>query len=557
MQQIDGFIVRDLQEIIELPALCLPRLFVQRNIPGRIYPDGTLSFFLFGRENTLIQQYGFRENELSEPILRSGENNYQVDDIRSVERRDRSLLTAFPQGDELPCFGRGDLCFAEADGLPADAKRAGSIFPAFGFAFHVCTGESARFIHLFHGKEQRFGQCGCGLPGHRLGIKLVEFVVLFSCKTNGFITPDPSLVIFSSLLGGRKCLLYFSKTFLTIIHMKLTHVTAAAVCIGMMLVACQKDKEISGVQTNKQLRAGDPEQGEDIMAAFFAQTREHATEHFKIRADKGGVIVTEQGTELHIQPGVLMNPDGSQIEGWVEVAVLDNYSRGADALTNLTTETDGAEDNPGLLTSAGSFDFDFTTEQGGEVINPEGGVEVHVPAENMGADADGNPNPDMKIWVGEESDDQDRDNTWQENGETPVIVGDEYQFQIAAPWYPINLDVRLDWNAPMIPLTVDLPSQFNENNAEVYVTFDGYPGMIASMDVYDMTNAWWGEHYGMVNVGVPIHVIAVGVVGGQLYAELKSVTTSINSPSGGDHEVLTNLTATDPITLQADIDALP
>jgi hypothetical protein len=341
--------------------------------------------------------------------------------------------------------------------------------------------------------------------------------------------------------------------------MKLTHVTAAAVCIGMMLVACQKDKAISGIHTNKQLKSG-PEQGEDVMAAFFADNRAHNTEFFKVFPSKGGDFVTEEGTQLHVDPNVLRNADGSEINGWVTIAVLDNYTRGEAAMNNMPAEAamNPDQDDNGMLATAGSFDFDFKTEDGGDVINPEGGVSVQAPAENFG---DPVPDPEMKLWDAGQSADQDRDITWEENGETPEIVGGNYKFNIEAPWNQINLDKRLNGTGPYTQLTVDLPAAYNQNNAEVFVFFSNAttptaPRQFASMDVYDFTNQWWGEHLGYVNVGDQIYIVGVGVLNNTLHAEVKPVTVSVNS-AWGDHEVLTNLTPTNTLALKNTINNLP
>lgn len=338
--------------------------------------------------------------------------------------------------------------------------------------------------------------------------------------------------------------------------MKLTHVIGATLCIGMILVACQKEQFLSGNEKTPAQEKAEGQSDQDVMAKFFDQNRKEDRQYFKIRADKGGEITAESGTKLIIEPNQLRNADGSEIAGYVTVSVLEVYDRDEKVLDNFTTD---AAFNPNqenqILTSAATFDVDMKTENGGDVITANNeGIEVNIPTENAGG-----PDNEMVVWKGEESADQPRDNAWEENGEPLEIVGDHYRLHLAAPWYPINLDKRLMNWANAIHLRVGLPAGYTSANAEVFVVFDGFAYAIASMDVFDPLTNLWGEHLGLVDPGTPIHIVSVGVdpVTGGLVSNIKAVVTSVNNPNGDDLEIIPTMTPTTTAALTAAINALP
>jgi hypothetical protein len=341
--------------------------------------------------------------------------------------------------------------------------------------------------------------------------------------------------------------------------MKLTHLAVGAVCLGFAIGACKKEQGAASQKSSYQLK-GDPGNGDgkDVMADFFEEVRSSNTRTYTIDPRKGGTITAEMGTQFVIEPHQLRNADGGEIQGVVYVEVLEVYGRGSMIQNNFPTEAAYEEGQPNqVLTSAATFDLNMTTQDGGEVTTTpdDPGIEVLVPIENTGE-----PNENMTIWEGEQSDDQNRDNAWNEKEGAPVeIVGENYRFNMPAPFGRINLDVRLDNLATAIQLRVKLPAGYDENNAEVFVVFDGFPNAAASMDVYDWANGEFGEHLGFVDPGDQGSIVTVARQPGtgQLMYDIVHVTFGVNNSNGNHLQIVPSLAPTDLNTLNSAILGLP
>ena len=72
-----------------------------------------------------------------------------------------------------------------------------------------------------------------------------------------------------------------------------------------------------------------------------------------------------------------------------------------------------------------------------------------------------------------------------------------------------------------------LPSGFDNSNANVYITYDGEPTALASLDVFT-ADGYFSEHYGLIPIGLEIHVIAITIVDGQLNYAILPQTVDAN-----------------------------
>lgn len=327
--------------------------------------------------------------------------------------------------------------------------------------------------------------------------------------------------------------------------MQLTRVAIAA-CIGMMFAACQKDQPLSGKNQQGVVKAG--EQSEDVIGEFFAQNRENNTQTFVLKSVKqGGEFVGERGTRIKVMPNGLQFPNGEPVNVPVVIRLLETYDRGAMLMNNRVTEA--VPDNPDLggasITTGGAIDLSMKTEDGQTVVPVEGGVRIEFPAQNTGG-----VDPDMTIWEGVDGQ-QDRDNAWQDSGESPDVSTGNYRMDWSG-WGRCNIDRSVNFGGQLTTLRADLPSGFDDNNAEIFVAFPGMPGMLASMDMYDAVNGNWYEHGNYANVGQTLHFIAVGYSGGQMYAKIQTSTLGVNH-----FENITGLSVMTPAALSSAINSLP
>jgi hypothetical protein len=297
---------------------------------------------------------------------------------------------------------------------------------------------------------------------------------------------------------------------------------AAAAGIGMLFLACQKDEPAFKKQSPGQLKEDPHPIQNDVMASWFAQNRIEATQVFMFSPDEGGEIVFtgEHGTRIIIQPELLTDVDGNPIEDMIVVKLLEVTSPAHRLLYNLTTESDEPGGNGGIdvLTSGGSVDLSIETIDGEPITAHDMAVMIEIQADS--------PEEGMDLWDGAAGLEQLRDNTWHkiENNE---LEASNYVYRFPwRQWDRCNVDRSVDFNGPTTTLTVDMPSLFDESNAEIFVAFpgQGLDGVLASMDRYDGPGGFWFEHGGLANVGQDLTLIAVGYFGSMLYVAIYNVT---------------------------------
>jgi hypothetical protein len=337
----------------------------------------------------------------------------------------------------------------------------------------------------------------------------------------------------------------------------------AIVCIGMMLTACEKEKVPSPTKKpTAQLKSE-----ERIIAAFFQENRDHNTVHIQFDADQGGQFLIEgSNTEIIIEGGGLRTVDGQPVHGPIDMGVLQTFDRSdmwqnnrttmsrsgnggiegfALALTAADADDPADADEGVMLATGGAFDITMTSlETGDVVVAPDGVVTVKVDASLTGG-----PNSQAVLWDGQPGVQQD-DNDWTATGEAPGVDNGMYTWTWTG--MPCNIDWSVDWGLPTTELIADLPTVFNDQNAEIFVAFPGYPNMMASMDQYDQTIQKWREHGMYANQGQTLHFVAVGIYNGVLYAGIQTATLG-----GPTHTENISMSPMTPAQIDQAILALP
>ena len=228
----------------------------------------------------------------------------------------------------------------------------------------------------------------------------------------------------------------------------------------------------------------------DDFAALKAGVRAAPTQEFSARR---GLDTTHRGTRSTLfQPNSFLKSDGTLATGEVDVS-LQNCSTNS---MLVSMPSNGLKDNGdiALLVSGGEHYVDAS--QNGEAFKMYGQFQLTAPTENTGG-----PDMDMQMfrmdgeadaWVAEDEE-ADRKNFG--------IAGDgpdsEYwTLQSQFGW--TNIDRWYSDPRPKTTIHVSVPDGWDDNNATVYLSYDGEDTALARMDVYDASTGLFSEHYGLI-----------------------------------------------------------
>jgi len=338
--------------------------------------------------------------------------------------------------------------------------------------------------------------------------------------------------------------------------MKTKSVMMVALCVGMTLAACQKEKQFGAskaVAANKEKAADN-----DLMAEYFAHQRQQNTQVFEINNQEGGFVVAHRGTQIQFQPNTIVHQGGKPVQGRVIITVNEFYDQGERVFNNVptdrkVTDADIAAGNDDVrLITGGAVDIQAKTPNG-ENLALNGAAALFFPGQNTGGVREG-----MKAWEGEPNADNPGGNDWAEKERPVEIQGNGYIVSIPGFGY-WNIDQTLNSTDPRTIFRVDLPAAFDNTNAEIFIFYDNYSNMLSRMDVYVPASSssprYWGEHGGNMNVNQHGTVLAIGKdASGTLYASFTPFVAS-SSPI---HQVnVTSMPATTEAAILATIATLP
>jgi hypothetical protein len=321
--------------------------------------------------------------------------------------------------------------------------------------------------------------------------------------------------------------------------MNLKQVTVATACIGLMLAACQKEKQpaiSTGNTSSGQLKAASP------ISSFFANNQNNATQHFFVDPQVGAHLYGSQGTELIIPANALHDGNNVVLTEQVTVSLNEIYSLSNMVLSNIPTEAlSGA-----AITTGGAFSVEFSTASATPVTFVVGTIHAIVPGANTGG-----VDAAMTIWKGGTSNIQAGDNAWTDQGTVPQIVGNTYDFPLPAQQW-VNVD-RF-YTGDFAPWRVVMPQGFNPSNTEVFVAMNGIKNRLVSLDVYEAAAASgsWSEDIPYSAPGQQGNIIVVNIQNGQLRTKIQPFTVGANSTVQ-----VSGLTANTVAGLQDQINSLP
>ncbi len=286
------------------------------------------------------------------------------------------------------------------------------------------------------------------------------------------------------------------------------------------LVACNnEDDGTTVVPDEPTIDAPSPED--------FNILRENALNGIKqtaaFNAEEGFSFTSENGVLLSINAHCL-TLDGDSVTGEVALEFVEIFDRGTMLATNKPTMGITPEGSRALLISGGEFHINAT--QNGEPLEFScGSMQLVVPAELTGG-----PDQEMTLWDG--IIDADGNLAWEEEkledgvdgegGGRLFVEGNQY-FAFVGDFGWTNVDRFYSDPRPKTTVQVEVPEGYNSENSTVYLSYDGEGNALAQLDTYDPNTGIFSEHYGMIPIGLEMHIIFITEEDGQWKYAIKGV----------------------------------
>jgi len=298
----------------------------------------------------------------------------------------------------------------------------------------------------------------------------------------------------------------------------------------------------------------EPQPDGEALAARFENNKTAAIQEFILDASVGGIITGTQGTQVTFQPNSF-GLNGTPVTGNVTVQLIEIYDKASMLLKDKSTLGERDNGDKEALKSAG--EFFINAEQGANDLellemaavqsrpvdfsDLEGGMQIF----RLDDDTDGDWLETDEDGDGEKDDAQIRD----AQGADGAFA--TYNYDIGDFGWT-NLDKWYNFAGPKTEIFIDVPAEFNQDNCAVYLSYDGEPTTLARMDVYNTSLELFTEHYGLIPVGLEVHIIMVSEIDGQLNYAIQG-TTIVD-----EHiEVITSLSPITQSALEALINDLP
>lgn len=254
------------------------------------------------------------------------------------------------------------------------------------------------------------------------------------------------------------------------------------------------------------------------LIAFVNENIEDATQNFSVNANSPIFIYGEKGTQLYLPADALVDADGVLVSGDVEVQLIEIDKKSEMVLMNKATMGKNGS-NHATLISKGEF-YVSISQYGTELVLSS--------SMTLAAEVD-DFDPSMRKFVNI-SDDEDllwemADDSLIEAFDDSAGVDMSYQI-LPGEWGWTNIDKFYSDPRPNTEIFAELPEGFDDTNTEVFISYDGESNALAQFDVW--AGGRFTEHYGLIPIGLEVHFIAVGIVGGELHYSIQSATITDN-----------------------------
>jgi len=266
----------------------------------------------------------------------------------------------------------------------------------------------------------------------------------------------------------------------------------------------------------------DPQQPAEAGALddLTEDARDAMTQVFTVDAESFSSIEGEEGTLLYLWPNSLVDSDGLPVQGNVDVELIEIYGKGQMLLSNVPTNGLTNDDEIAQLVSGGEFYVNAT--QNGEDLSLVQPYQLMAPTDNTGGE-----DYEMELFEIEEEGPQGAP-AWVEvdggpigaeptdgnnGGNVEIIKGDvegggsttAYAF-LSEEFGWSNIDRWYSDPRPKTTIHVEVPDGWDNDNCAVYLSYNG-ENTLAHFDTYDVSTKRFSEHYGLIPIGLEVHVI--------------------------------------------------
>ncbi len=300
----------------------------------------------------------------------------------------------------------------------------------------------------------------------------------------------------------------------------------------------------------------EPKPDGQALAERFENNRKDAVQEFTVNAATGGIVTGSEGTKVKFFPNSF-GINGVPVTGNVKVQLVEIYDKASIVLKDKSTLGKRHNGDKEALKSAGEFFINAT--QGVNELDLL--IDAEVTSRDVApADMDWNMN------LFRAGDDLNSDDDWEEadadnNGENNKVRNGEaqgasgvmatYSFNLGSFGWS-NLDRWYSYAGAKTDIFIDVPEGYNGDNCAVYLYYDGESTAIARMDVYDEDEEMFTEHYGLIPIGLNVHIIMVTEIEGQVHYAIQGTTIVDNHI-----EVISSLSPITQSALETLINALP
>jgi hypothetical protein len=308
----------------------------------------------------------------------------------------------------------------------------------------------------------------------------------------------------------------------------------------------------------------EPQPDGEALTELFQNNRADALQEFTLDAATGGIITGSQGTQVTFEPNSF-GINGSPVSGNVTIQLIEIYDKASMVLKNRSTLGEKANGDKEALKSAGQFFINATqgsnelellemaevTSKPVDFSDLDGGMKIfRTTCEPLDNDCDG-INADGDWIEADEDNDGEQDDAKIRDGQGADGEFATYNYDIGDFGWT-NLDRWYNFTGAKTEIFIDVPNEFNQDNCAVYLSYDGEPTALARMDVYNTELEMFTEHYGLIPVGLDVHIIMVAEIDGELHYAIQG-TTIVE-----DHiEVITSLSPITQAALETLINGLP
>ncbi|MEP2771389.1 MAG: hypothetical protein ABJH05_04530 [Fulvivirga sp.] len=313
--------------------------------------------------------------------------------------------------------------------------------------------------------------------------------------------------------------------------------------ITMMTTACKNDENV--------IAPDKPQPDGEALAQSHADFLEEAIQSFAVDIEEGGTVEGEQGTMLTFYANSLVDADGNDVTGEVDVELIEVFDRASMLLSDKPTQ--GRQEDGSIATLISGGEFFINATQNGEQLQMRPGMNMMLVAPTDTLDQG------MQLFVNEDQDclEPDCDVVWEEDRQGEMDAGNGPDGNMSYYAFPgnfgwTNIDRWYSDPRPKTTIYVDVPEWYDNTNCEVYITYDGEPTALARFDVYDPGTELFTEHYGLIPIGLEVHFIIVSIVDGQYNYAIQGATIEDNHV-----EVMGDLNPTTEAELIQMIEDLP